>query len=90
MPRLRSRAKGLALLVTREMGKPIGESEAEVEKCAVGLEYCADHAQDFLADERFDTDADQSWVSYEPVGIVLASCPGTSRYGRSFGSLRPR
>ena len=72
---LRSRAKSLALLVTREMGKPITESEAEVEKCAVGLEYYADHAQSFLADERFDTDADHSWVSYEPAGVVLAIMP---------------
>ncbi|KAA0083179.1 NAD-dependent succinate-semialdehyde dehydrogenase [Mycolicibacterium sp. P9-64] len=72
---LRSRAKSLALLVTREMGKPITESEAEVEKCAVGLEYYANHAQSFLADQRFDTDADHSWVSYEPVGVVLAIMP---------------
>ena len=57
------------------MGKPIVESEAEVEKCAVGLEYYAEHAQAFLADERYDTAADDSWVSYEPVGIVLAIMP---------------
>jgi len=72
---LRSRSRDLALLVTREMGKPIRESEAEVEKCAVGLEYYADHAEGFLADERVDTDADRSWVSYEPVGVVLAIMP---------------
>lgn len=72
---LRHRSKALALLVTREMGKPISESEAEVEKCAVGLEYYADHAESFLADEQVDTDADHSWVSYEPVGVVLAIMP---------------
>jgi succinate-semialdehyde dehydrogenase/glutarate-semialdehyde dehydrogenase len=72
---LRNRKEALALLVTREMGKPITESAAEVEKCAIGLEYYADHAPGFLADERIDTDADHSWVSYEPVGTVLAIMP---------------
>ncbi|MFI2228671.1 NAD-dependent succinate-semialdehyde dehydrogenase [Nocardia testacea] len=72
---LRRRRDDLALLVTREMGKPLTESRAEVEKCAVGLEYYADHAADFLADETYATSADQSWVSYEPVGIVLAIMP---------------
>jgi succinate-semialdehyde dehydrogenase/glutarate-semialdehyde dehydrogenase len=72
---LRRRKDDLAVLVTREMGKPIAESEAEVEKCAVGLEYYADHAKTFLANEPCDTDADESWVSFEPVGIVLAIMP---------------
>lgn len=72
---LRARAESLALLVTREMGKPLTESRAEVEKCAVGLEYYADNAAGFLADEPYDTSADTSWVSYEPVGIVLAIMP---------------
>lgn len=72
---LRSRAEDLALLVTREMGKPLAESRAEVEKCAVGLEYYADNAARFLADETYETSADNSWVSYEPVGIVLAIMP---------------
>ncbi|MBY4403014.1 NAD-dependent succinate-semialdehyde dehydrogenase [Rhodococcus fascians] len=72
---LRSRADDLALLVTREMGKPLVESRAEVEKCAVGLEYYANHAAQFLADEKYSTSADNSWVSYEPLGIVLAIMP---------------
>ncbi|MFC9557202.1 NAD-dependent succinate-semialdehyde dehydrogenase [Rhodococcus sp. NPDC056960] len=72
---LRRRRDSLALLVTREMGKPLVESRAEVEKCAVGLEYYADHAAGFLADETYATSADDSWVSYEPVGIVLAIMP---------------
>ncbi|MFF2110098.1 NAD-dependent succinate-semialdehyde dehydrogenase [Rhodococcus koreensis] len=72
---LRNRQDSLALLVTREMGKPLVESRAEVEKCAVGLEYYADNAAAFLADETYATSADDSWVSYEPVGIVLAIMP---------------
>lgn len=72
---LRSRQDALALLITREMGKPILESMAEVEKCAEVLEYYAENAARFLADESCGTDADQSWVSYEPVGVVLAIMP---------------
>jgi len=72
---LRGRSDDLAMLMTREMGKPIAESLAEVDKCAGGLEYYADHARGFLADEIYDTGADQSWVSYEPVGVVLAIMP---------------
>ena len=72
---LRHRLEPLALLVTREMGKPLAESRAEVEKSAVGLEYYADHAQSFLADEDYPTGADHSWVSYDPVGVVLAIMP---------------
>ncbi|MBE1551725.1 succinate-semialdehyde dehydrogenase/glutarate-semialdehyde dehydrogenase [Mycobacterium sp. OAS707] len=72
---LRHRGDELARLVTREMGKPLPEAIAEVRKCASGLEYYADHAGDFLADEVYETSADRSWVSYEPVGVVLAVMP---------------
>ena len=72
---LRERDDELALLVTREMGKPLAEARAEVHKCADGLEFYAEHAQTFLADEIYETAADRSWVSYEPVGVVLAVMP---------------
>jgi succinate-semialdehyde dehydrogenase/glutarate-semialdehyde dehydrogenase len=57
------------------MGKPLAESRAEVDKCAVGLEFYANHAHTFLADEVYETSADRSWVSYEPLGVVLAVMP---------------
>lgn len=72
---LRHRVAELALLITREMGKPLRESRAEVEKCAWACEYYAGHAADFLADEQVVTGADRSWISYEPVGLVLAVMP---------------
>lgn len=72
---LRDRDDELAHLVTREMGKPLAESLAEVHKCATGLEFYADHTHEFLADEVYATNADRSWVSYEPVGVVLAVMP---------------
>ncbi|WP_448609328.1 NAD-dependent succinate-semialdehyde dehydrogenase [Geodermatophilus sp. URMC 60] len=72
---LRAEVDDLALLVTREMGKPLAESRAEVEKCALACDYYAEHAGAFLADEPVDTSADRSWIGYEPVGVVLAVMP---------------
>jgi succinate-semialdehyde dehydrogenase/glutarate-semialdehyde dehydrogenase len=48
---LRAEVEELALLVTREMGKPVAETRAEVEKCATACDYYAEHAAAFLADE---------------------------------------
>ena len=72
---LREGAEELALLVTREMGKPLAESRAEVEKCATACDWYAEHAAALLADEPVETAADRSWIGYEPVGVVLAVMP---------------
>ena len=72
---LREETDDLALLVTREMGKPLVEARAEVEKCATTCDFYADNAEAFLADEPVATSADRSWISYEPVGVVLAVMP---------------
>ena len=72
---LREGAEELALLVTREMGKPLAESRAEVEKCATACDWYAEHAAAVLADEPVETAADRSWIGYEPVGVVLAVMP---------------
>ena len=68
-------ATGLAALVTAEMGKPIGEAEGEIEKSAVTAEYYAAHGRAILADEPVVVDGAQAWVSYEPIGLVLAVMP---------------
>ncbi len=65
----------LALLITQEMGKPIKESRSEVEKCAAGCEYYAIHAAHFLQNEPIESDAGESYVSYPPLGTVLAIMP---------------
>ncbi|SNR30612.1 NAD-dependent succinate-semialdehyde dehydrogenase [Blastococcus mobilis] len=72
---LRDEIDDLALLMTREMGKPLVEARAEVEKCATTCDFYADNAAAFLADESVVTSADRSWISYEPVGVVLAVMP---------------
>jgi succinate-semialdehyde dehydrogenase/glutarate-semialdehyde dehydrogenase len=72
---LREELDDLALLITREMGKPLAEARAEVEKCAATCDFYADNAGTFLADEPVQTSADRSWISYDPVGVVLAVMP---------------
>ncbi len=72
---LRSRKRELAEMLTQEMGKLIGESEAEVEKCAWVCDYYADEGPAFLADEIIESDAGKSLVAYQPLGTVLAVMP---------------
>jgi succinate-semialdehyde dehydrogenase/glutarate-semialdehyde dehydrogenase len=72
---LRAHKKRFAGLITAEMGKPLAEAEAEIEKCAWGCEFYADHAADFLADRPVKTNASESFVAFEPFGVILAIMP---------------
>lgn len=64
-----------ARLITAEMGKLLKEARAEVEKCAIGCEYYAEHAHTQLADEVIASDASRSQVIYQPLGVVLCIMP---------------
>lgn len=72
---LRKNAGQYAQIITQEMGKPITESLAEVEKCASLCDYYSEHAPEQLADKIIETEAQKSYVRYEPIGIVLAIMP---------------
>ncbi len=72
---LRQHKTELARLITTEMGKILAESEAEIEKCAGQCEYYAEYAAQLLSDEIVPTEAQDSRVIYEPVGVVLAIMP---------------
>jgi succinate-semialdehyde dehydrogenase / glutarate-semialdehyde dehydrogenase len=72
---LRKNINEFAGSITSEMGKPIRESRAEVEKCAWVCEYYAKFAKQFLAAESIETDAQMSYVCYEPLGSVLGIMP---------------
>ncbi len=72
---LRSRRDEFARLITREMGKLLAESMAEIEKCATACDFYAEHAASFLADELVATDARRSLVACQPLGTVLAVMP---------------
>ena len=67
---LREHKVELARLATLEMGKPIIESEAEVEKCAWNCDFYADNAEKFLTDEHIASSATESYVSYLPLGVI--------------------
>src|SRR5919107_1762261 len=72
---LTARRERLAALMTDEMGKPVREALAEIDKCAWTARFYADHAEEFLADRLVETPAARSWVGYEPLGVVLAVMP---------------
>ncbi len=61
--------------ITAEMGKPVSESKAEVEKCAWVCDYYAKNSEDFLRNEPVVTDAHMSYVCYEPLGPILGIMP---------------
>jgi succinate-semialdehyde dehydrogenase / glutarate-semialdehyde dehydrogenase len=67
--------QSLAELIVLEMGKPIKEAKSEIEKCAWACDYFAVMAQDFLKDEYIGSDATESFISYEPLGTILAIMP---------------
>lgn len=64
-----------AEMITLEMGKPITQSIAEVEKCTTLCDFYCTNADNFLADELIDTDADESFISYDPLGCILGIMP---------------
>jgi succinate-semialdehyde dehydrogenase / glutarate-semialdehyde dehydrogenase len=86
---LRERSEELARMMTQEMGKPIRESRAEIEKCALGCDYYASHAEAFLADEPVTTDAGRSLVAYQPLGTVLAVMPWNFPFWQVFRFAAP-
>ena len=72
---LKENSKKYAEIITSEMGKPISQAIAEVEKCSWVCKYYADNAKQQLADETIETDAYRSYVAYEPLGVILAVMP---------------
>ena len=87
--RLEDRAEEYAEVMTREMGKPIDQAQAEAEKCAWVCRYYAEHGGDFLADESVKTSAEKSFVSYEPLGPVLAIMPWNFPFWQLFRFAAP-
>ena len=72
---LRNNKNKYANIMTIEMGKPITQAIAEVEKCAWVCDYYAENAESFLSEEFIQTDASESYVQFDPLGIVLAVMP---------------
>jgi succinate-semialdehyde dehydrogenase/glutarate-semialdehyde dehydrogenase len=86
---LRRRQAEFARTMALEMGKPVAQGEAEVEKCAWVCDYYADRAAEFLAPQLRQTDAAKSYVRFDPLGVVLAVMPWNFPFWQVFRFAAP-
>jgi succinate-semialdehyde dehydrogenase/glutarate-semialdehyde dehydrogenase len=86
---LRKDSRDFAHLMAREMGKPVRDGIAEANKCAAACDYFAEHAAKFLARESVATDARASFVTFNPLGVVLAVMPWNFPFWQVFRFAAP-
>ncbi len=86
---LRAQKKSLAQLMTAEMGKPLAQARAEIEKCAAGCDFYAKHAARFLKPRRPVAAPKNACVVFEPVGVVLAVMPWNYPFWQFFRAAAP-
>ena len=86
---IRKRVDDMVFIAANEMGKPVMQGLYEVNKCASTLEFYAEKAPQFLADEIIKTDALKSYVSFQPLGPVLAIMPWNFPFWQVFRAFAP-
>jgi len=86
---LKHRKQELAKLMAMEMGKPLLQGISEVEKCAAVCEYYAVNAANYLKDQLVETEATKSYISFQPIGVVLAIMPWNFPFWQLFRFLAP-
>jgi succinate-semialdehyde dehydrogenase/glutarate-semialdehyde dehydrogenase len=86
---LRKNLNKYARIMTEEMGKPIAQSRSEVEKCAWVCDYFAENGEEFLKDKIIKSDASKSFVTYQPIGVVLAVMPWNFPFWQVFRFAAP-
>src|SRR6184192_1090227 len=86
---LRADKARYASILTSEMGKPIVEAEGEVEKCAWTAGWIGDNAARLLADEPIESTATQSYVRFQPLGVILAVMPWNFPFWQAFRAGLP-
>jgi len=86
---LRERKREYGELVTMEMGKPLASGIAEVDKCAWVCDFYAEKAEEFLAPELVESDASKSFISYQPLGVLLAIMPWNFPFWQVFRFAAP-
>lgn len=72
---LEKKKKDLARLMALEMGKPLSQGVSEIEKCAWVCRYYSENAKEFLQPQAIATDASKSYVTFQPLGVILAVMP---------------
>lgn len=72
---LEQRKIHLAELITKEMGKPISQSISEIEKCKLACDYFAKSAPEFLKPEKVQIENTETYIEFDPIGVVLAIMP---------------
>ena len=72
---LRQNTNTYAEIITKEMGKPITQSRAEIQKCIWLCDHYAEKAPEFLKDEVVDTGSEKSYVTFEPMGVIFGIMP---------------
>jgi succinate-semialdehyde dehydrogenase/glutarate-semialdehyde dehydrogenase len=86
---LRARKDEFARLMTDEMGKTLDDGRAEVQKCAYHCDWFADHARNYLADEPVDIGGGEAFVTFNPLGVVLAVMPWNFPFWQVFRFAAP-
>lgn len=86
---MRKQSAELAALMTQEMGKPVTAARSEIEKCAWVCDFYAENTAHYLHDEPVDTDAQKSFVTFEPLGVILAVMPWNFPFWQIFRFAAP-
>lgn len=86
---LKDERKELGSIATREMGKPISQAIAEIEKCAWVCDYYADNTERILQPETAPTDASESFIRFDPLGVILAVMPWNFPFWQVFRFAAP-
>lgn len=86
---LRADRSRFAALLTSEMGKPIVEAEAEIDKCAWSAGWFAENGERLLAEEHIESTATESYVRFQPLGVILAVMPWNFPFWQAFRAALP-
>jgi succinate-semialdehyde dehydrogenase/glutarate-semialdehyde dehydrogenase len=86
---LRRKKDEFAALMTEEMGKPISDGRGEIEKCATACDYFADNTERFLAKEKVDLGGPEAFITFEPLGVILAIMPWNFPFWQVFRFAAP-
>ena len=81
--------ESLATLISSEMGKVLREAMGEIDKCAMVCGYYAENAESYLKNEAVQTEATEAYISYQPIGTILAVMPWNFPFWQVFRFLAP-